>query len=186
MNKKTISLDLELWEDQVYWQKQNRLKIDFWSILGEVSNYISEKSLSEIHPTGKGKKLTKGNDLNGFPYQVLDVIRDFEPNSGLNIRLLNWFGNGFYIFVLIGKENKFAHDTHWIQKDYCLGLTNSPWSYQELITQQMYTANPTNAELKNLKFYQWFKQIKLAGNLLDIEKNILGHLTKTLNSFVLA
>lgn len=186
MDKKSIILDLKLWQNQAYWQKQNQLKIDFWSIMGDLSNSISLESLIRIHPSCKGKKLSCGNELNGFPYQVLDLIRDFDLNKGLNIRLLNWFGVGFYIFVLIGKENIYAPDTHWIHNDYCLGLTDSPWSYQELVSQQMYTANPTLAEMKNLKFYHWFKQIELTGNIIDIEKNILGHLTKTLNSFVLS
>lgn len=185
MNEKSIAVDMELWGDPIIWQKQNRLKEGFWSILGNISNSIPEGTLTQIHPKHKGKKLSKGNDLKGFPYQVLDLIRDFELARGINIRVLNWFGNGLFIFVLIGKQNNHASKHQdFIFDEYKLGLTPSPWSYPELIEQQCFTLNPTHTELEKLEFYHWFKQIELRGDQTEIEEKITTQLKKVLNFLV--
>ncbi len=126
MSEKTVNLNLKLWLDREYLLKHNRLKADFWEILGTVADSVSLEKISKSHPRTKGKKLSKGNDLLGFPYQVLDLIRDFDPSKGLNIRVLNWFGHGIFLFVLIGKKTFTKPPLFFLKNDFLLGLTASP------------------------------------------------------------
>jgi hypothetical protein len=186
MSKKTPPIDLNLWLDRTCWEKQNQLKLNFWDILGNVSNSIPLDSFAQIQPTHKGKKLSRGNDLNGFPYQVLDLIRDFDLKYGLNIRVLNWFGNGLYIFVLIGKESHYSQKDFFVQNNYLLGLSSSPWSYSELIDFQLFTNKPTLDEIENLSFFQWFKKIEIETNLEDIQEKLTVEIKKILNSFLIS
>lgn len=183
MIENTTSPDLKLWWDRGFWEKQHQLKLDFWRILGNVSNAIDSGSFAQIHPAHKGKKLTRGNDLSGFPYQVLDLIRDFDLRNGLNIRVLNWFGNGLYIFVLLGKENPYAQKEFFEQNGFHFGLSSSPWSYSELIDLQLFTKNPTGKEIEKSTFIQWFKQLEAIDNLENIQEKLTAEIKKILNSF---
>ncbi len=99
-------IDLKLWLNADLIQQQNLLKRQFTAIFEEVGSAFSQKELQQISQKSRGVKLSKGNDLLGFPYQVLDLIRDFDLMSGANIRILNWFGNGIYTTVYLGKKPK--------------------------------------------------------------------------------
>lgn len=145
-------LDLELWSNEELIRKQNRLKLIFHELLGELGNEFSNQTLQDLHFPSKGKKLTQGNDLIGLPYQVLDLIRDFDFDHGLNIRVLNWFGKGIYLFVLCGKVA--FQDWDLKSLDFELCQSPSPWDYSEIIEK---------SSLKNeeLTYIQWFKELPI-------------------------
>src|SRR5690606_11757488 len=72
------------------------------------------------------------------PYQVLDIIRDFNKERGFNIRILNWWGRGLFIFVFLGKDNdKLIKDLNFLSgmvfHGYLLAKSVSPWDYKEMI-----------------------------------------------------
>lgn len=161
MTEITENLDLNLWQDREFQQKYNRLKAEFWDILGEVGDSVSLEEISKTHPNPKGKKLSKGNDLLGFPYQVLDLIRDFDLNVGLNIRVLNWFGHGMFLLVLIGKNSFSKPPLIFLELDFSIGLTSSPWDYPELILESSSTSSPGSDQLKDLPYFQWIKPIPI-------------------------
>jgi hypothetical protein len=185
MTENTNVPDLNLWLDRAYWEAQNQLRIYFWDILGNVSNAIDPAWFAQIHPSHKGKKLARGNDLGGFPYQVLDLIRDFDLQNGLNIRVLNWFGNGLYIFVLIGKENRYLEKDFFEQNSFHFGLSASPWSYQELIELQLFTKNPSAEEIEKSTHIQWFKQVETKNIQEDIQAKLTAEIKKILKSFLI-
>lgn len=162
MIEKTENINLNLWQDREFQQKYNRLKAEFWEILGAVGDSVSLDEISKTHPNPKGKKLSKGNDLLGFPYQVLDLIRDFDLNGGLNIRVLNWFGHGMFLLVLIGKNSFPKPPVIFLEFGFSLGLTSSPWDYPELILESSSTKSPESDQLKDLPYFQWIKPIPIA------------------------
>lgn len=168
MSDRTENLDLNLWLDRDFQQRYNRLKAEFWEILGAAGDSISIEELSKTHPNPKGKKLSKGNDLLGFPYQVLDLVRDFDFSIGMNIRVLNWFGHGMFILVLIGKNSFSAPQLNLVEIGFSLGLTISPWDYPELILESTYTGSPGLEQMKALSHFQWIKSIPIAP-----EKNLV-------------
>tara|TARA_R110002020_G_scaffold93413_11_gene225391 strand:- start:373 stop:936 length:564 start_codon:yes stop_codon:yes gene_type:complete len=175
MTDEPNSIDLKLWLDQDIIPRQNRLKAKFWNILSEVGNTVELGSLSTIHEKSRGIKLSKGNDLLGYPYQVLDLIRDFNPEDGLNIRLLNWFGHGLFIFVLIGKNHPKAPLTHLNRDSWLYDLAETQWDYPEILLNNAARETPTENDFKNSVYYQWHKEIKINSSS-DIKARILGEL----------
>ena len=124
-------IDLDLWLNAELIQRQNLLKRQFIAVLENVANTFSSDDFREISPKSKGIKISKGNDLLGFPYQVLDFIRDFDTVNGANIRLLNWLGNGFYISILLGK-NRRNPIQEFQNLGFSFGLSENQWDYPDL------------------------------------------------------
>ncbi len=182
MSEKPENLDLNFWLDREYLQKHNRLKAEFWKILGKVGDSVSLAEISITHPRPKGKKLTKGNDLLGFPYQVLDLIRDFDLSEGLNIRVLNWFGHGMFLFVLIGKNTFSAPQLHFLENDFSLGLTSSPWEYPEMILESNSARRPDLEQMRDLAFFQWFKPLSIPSEKTQIADFLTSEIKKVIES----
>lgn len=180
MSEKTEDLDLNMWLDREFLQKHNRMKAEFWEILATIADSVSLEEISKTHPRPKGKKLSKGNDLLGFPYQVLDLVRDFDPSVGLNIRVLNWFGYGMFLFVLIGKNTFTEPQLIFLENNFSLGLTTSPWDYPELLLESNSTSSPSLNQLKDLAFFQWFKPIPISSQ----KDLIIGQLSSEIKKVV--
>jgi hypothetical protein len=161
MSHKPISLDLSLWKDKNLVIRQNQLKGAFWKLFSGLGNSAIAKEIGWFHTPNKGIKLTKGNDLLGFPYHVLDLIRDFESENGLNIRILNWFGHGMFLFILFGKNNLLSNSDFYSENGFKYSLSTTPWNYPELILSDNYTENPNSELLKKSPYHQWFKDILL-------------------------
>jgi hypothetical protein len=175
MSEKCIQLDLSLWKDKELFVRQNQLKESFWELFSELGNTATAKEIGRFHTPNKGIKLTKGNDLLGFPYHVLDLIRDFETEYGLNIRILNWFGHGIFLFILFGKNNLLANSEFYRENDFKYSLTPTPWDYPELILSNSFSENPDPALVEKSPYHQWFKQIHFieSGDLaLKVDKEL--------------
>lgn len=182
MSEKPENLDLNCWLDREFLLKHNRLKAEFWEILGIVADSVSLEEISKSHPRPKGKKLSRGNDLLGFPYQVLDLIRDFDLSGGLNIRVLNWFGHGMFLFVLIGKNTFSEPPTIFLENEFSLGLATSPWDYPELILESNSTSSPSLEQLGELAFFQWFKPISISPEKDQIVSQLTSEIKKVIDS----
>jgi hypothetical protein len=154
-------LDLDLWQDENLIRRQNQLKYQFWELLGEIGDLFPQEDLVQVHSNSKGKKLSQGQDLGGLPYQVLDLIRDFDFETGLNIRLLNWFGKGLFLFVLAGKSS--YPKLQLSPANFQLCQSESPWDYQAILL-----GKPNEKQAEHRDFNQWFKELKVESS---IEKN---------------
>lgn len=161
MSDRSIHLDLLLWKDKELLIRQNKLKEAFWNLFSEIGNSTVAKEIGHFHSPNKGVKLTKGNDLIGFPYHVLDMICDFESENGLNVRILNWFGHGIYLFILLGKNSDLADSVFYRENGYKYSLSASPWDYPKLILSNNYTENPNLALIEESSYHQWFNEIHL-------------------------
>ncbi len=173
MDKKSHKLDLDLWADENLIRRQNQLKYQFWEVLGAVGDEFPKSELSLYHSKVKGKKLAQGQDLMGLPYQVLDIFRDFDIEQGLNIRLLNWFGKGVYLFVLCGTSSH--ADWQLEELDFQRSWTSSPWDYSELLLEEF-------SENENLNYIQWFKRLPVSSELSQNQKEWSEAIRKVLNS----
>lgn len=175
--------DLNLWKDQQVFKKLHRLKLQFWDIFSQVAETISEKELDRVCLKHKSKKLSRGNDLLGMPYQVLDIIRNFDPESGVNIRVLNWFGNGMYLIILAGENNCHKISTFLYENNFYFGTTESPWDYPSLIleNQKIKSKTPKISEPKTLSV--WIKEIEVKGNNHEIIDQIAKEIQLIINYF---
>lgn len=183
MCEKNQSPDLELWKDQQLFKKQHRLKLQFWEIFSLIAENVSEDSLSKIYSNHKSKKLSRGNDLLGMPYHVLDIIRNFDPISGLNIRILNWFGHGMFVIILSGKTQFEKISSLLHQYNYYFGTTESPWDYPGLILENQKIKSQTPKYLDHGNLQVWIKEIPLSGNQEEIIKEILKEVNLIISQF---
>ena len=119
-------LDLALWLDQSVFIRQNQLKADFLQLFEQVGNSFSNEELTAFYSNSRGKKISKGNQLAGFPYLVLDLIRNFDLQAGCNIRLVSWFGHGLYCFLFFGERKRYP-DTFFLTAGFKWGDPKNPW-----------------------------------------------------------
>lgn len=156
-------MDLDLWLDQSLLFRQNQLKADFLSLFESVANSVSNEALIEFFPGSKGKKISKGNQLDGFPYLVLDLIRDFNLQSGCVLRLVSWWGRGLYFCVFTGAQLQLPA-TYFLGEGFHLGKIETPWDLSELILpgNSLTCANEIASQKKG--FQLWFKEITLHSN----------------------
>jgi cation transport ATPase len=100
----TLSKALPLILDHTYFEKIYSIKSSFIRLFSHLGNRLSSLDLERVHRVYKGIKITKGNELRHCPYQVLDLVRDFDKNNGFNIRVLHWWGRGMFVNILLGQE----------------------------------------------------------------------------------
>ena len=163
MSEHQQELDLRLWMDQSLIRRQNQLKNQFIQLLEAVGNSVSNQELNLFFEQSKGKKISKGNDLLGFPYQVLDLVRVFDYQSGLNIRLLNWFGNGFFVLIFLGEKVGLNFETLY-KSGFSLGMVEDPWDFGALIIENQVISSLENHSLNQKGFKIWIKKINLESN----------------------
>jgi hypothetical protein len=156
-------LDLPLWLDQALVQRQNQLKTDFLNLFEQLGNSVTNEELTHFFSNSKGKKISKGNQLLGFPYLVLDLIRDFDLDSGCNIRFVSWFGHGLFCCVFLGKQT-LQPERLFVENGFLLGRNDLPWDLAAQVdwikNQAEWSKNPPKQEEARL----WVKEIALVGD----------------------
>lgn len=102
MNKEK-KFDLAFWESSYsFFKKYYQQKNEVLRLFEEVSNSFPVENQKQYFTFTKGNKVSQGYNLDGFPYQVLDLVRDFDSQQGFNVRIMNWVGKGLFIFVYVG------------------------------------------------------------------------------------
>lgn len=128
-------LDIAFWKESkdFFHHFHEQVKI-IQDVFTEIANHFPQEKLKEYFGQAKGCKVSKGNQLGFLPYQVLDIVRDFDPQRGFNIRLLNWWGNGFYIFITYGSRIKHQYKNAWESKfdDFQISFTKTPYDYPQV------------------------------------------------------
>ena len=156
-------LDLHLWLDKTLVQRQNQLKTDFLDIFEQLGNSVTNEELTHFFSNSKGKKISKGNQLLGFPYLVLDLIRDFDLDKGCNIRFVSWFGHGLFCCVFLGKQT-LQPERLFVENGFLLGRNDLPWDLAAQVdwikNQAEWSKNPPKQEEAKL----WIKEIALVGD----------------------
>jgi hypothetical protein len=168
-------LDLHLWLDQTLVQRQNQLKTDFLDLFEKLGNSVTNEELTCFFSNSKGKKISKGNQLLGFPYLVLDLIRNFDLDKGCNIRFVSWFGHGLYCCVFLGKT-QLIPDHLFVENGFLLGRNDLPWDLAAQVDRiQAGTTTPDYPQNQGEARF-WIKEIVLLGdheNCLQILKDEL-------------
>ncbi|UCS93079.1 hypothetical protein KZP23_20835 [Echinicola marina] len=172
-------INIELLENKSLQTQIHQLKEQFIGLFASMANQIPDAALTALHPAHKGKKISKGNELQHCPYQVLDIVRDFDKKNGFNIRFLNWWGHGLYIIIYHGAAHTPCADEYhnYLSKGFALSLTGSPWDYKGMIIHKMYSTDipfeqiPTHID--KLKHLQFIKRINYNIGVKDLEKSLM-------------
>lgn len=153
---------LSITRDRQLFEKISAAKRLIVSIFSDVGNQLASVDLREVHAREKGIKISKGNELRQCPYQVLDIIRDFDMDKGLNIRILHWWGRGMFLFLFFGKnhpalKNLFAKKRNLDEFSVCL---TDRWDYSEIIDHRK-NRNVNSLNLDNhLQFFAHLQLVK--------------------------
>jgi hypothetical protein len=156
-------LDLHLWLDQELVQRQNQLKTDFLDLFEQLGNSVTNEELTCFFSNSKGKKISKGNQLQGFPYFVLDLIRDFDLDTGCNIRFVSWFGHGLYCCVFLSKQ-MLQTDRLFVENGFQLGRNDLPWDLAAQVNWIQTQTTDSKHPLKQGETRLWIKEIALVGD----------------------
>lgn len=136
----TLSKLLKLASERELFENISLAKKSFVALLSKIGNEFSNERLNHAHSNHKGIKISQGNELHHCPYQVLDIVRDFDPGFGLNIRILNWWGHGIYLFVFLGNRHPSLQSLTPLlrlikTREYAL-CKNDLWAYKEIIDEK--------------------------------------------------
>lgn len=180
---------LIIYRNQKLFEEIREGKNAFLGMLENISNRIALEDLKKVHPNHKGIKISKGNELEHCPYQVLDLIRNFDPESGINIRLLHWWGKGMFLFILVGKTFFKKKDLQIILKDnqlpgFTISTSLSPFAYKEIVGD--YEQNKSklidlSSNFSDLGRLQLMKQVPYSLDFFETEELILSELTRILS-----
>ena len=174
-------LDLHLWLDKTLVQRQNQLKTDFLNLFEQLGNSVTNEELARFFSNSKGIKISKGNQLLGFPYLVLDLIRDFDLDKGCNIRFVSWFGHGLYCCVFLGKQMR-QPDRLFVENCFLLGRNDLPWDLAAQVDWiQAGTTTPDSPKNQG-EAKLWIKEIAMLGD----HENCLQILRDELKKILLA
>ncbi|MGY6520902.1 MAG: hypothetical protein ACXIUD_04190 [Mongoliitalea sp.] len=160
------TINRRLLEDQSLWPEINQQTTLFLDLFAELSNTFTQQKLIKIFPSSKGCKVTKGLQLLGHPYQVLDIVRDFNEESGFNIRLLNWWGHGLFLIILVGKKrnSQLAKFGESQPSDYSYFSGVDPWDYEQMIRSKTKIQISIKDVISENRL-QIFKKIALPSNV---------------------
>lgn len=151
----------------------------FVDIFHRLAEEFPHSRLLEFHHQAKGSKVSKGYRLENCPYEVLDLVRDFDPKKGFNIRILQWWGHGLYFFVQVGSANprKSALSAQKLV-EFFISDHPDPWDYAKVLSKKKkLESRETLYQGPKDRFFQIFKEIPLQENpdklLEDLKREIL-------------
>jgi hypothetical protein len=184
----TLDEDLAIFANKELFEKIHQAKNTFIRLLENISNRIHINALNSTHLSHKGIKISKGNALERCPYQVLDVIRDFDPEYGLNIRLLNWWGYGMFLLILIGRNNFSPTKSKLLSADlssrgFIISDTSSPFSYKEIVADYHERKNlPVDLKIvwSSLNRLQMVKQLTFGIDFSQTEEKLYSEINQVL------
>lgn len=190
--KELDQANLHLLYNRSVFEEIHQLKTFFISLFSDLANEISTYELLAVHSGSQGIKITKGNELQHCPYQVLDVIRDFDKDKGFNIRILNWWGRGLFIFVFLGKNNdKILNSSDLFFKmdlmGYMLSKTSSPWDYKNMIDGGRLVpighSSQINEHVQQFRYTQLVKKIDYSENFPSLKITLKEQVLQILNFY---
>lgn len=182
----------ELLNNRLLFEEIHQLKATFINFFAELANDISLEYLLSLHDSSQGAKISKGNELEHCPYQVLDIVRDFDKDGGFNIRILNWWGRGLFVMVFMGRNNQklnsgFSFVSSMQYHGYLMAKTSSPWDYKRMIDEGQLEAIPSrhslNLHLDRFKYLQLVKKIDYTSDFHGLKRRLKGQVDHILKYY---
>ncbi|MHA7129082.1 hypothetical protein [Algoriphagus namhaensis] len=179
--KDLSKLDLQVWGDAEAFERQNRLKSQFWTLFSNLGNEYPHEKVRGIHSGAKGAKLSQGNNLVGLPYQVLDIGRDFDPDSGLNVRLLNWFSRGVYLLVYLGKFKSPSSGSALLDLGFILSQVSDPFDYPGMFEQDQNPKKDLSSSFTDKKITVYYKPLEIQDTMEPYQRYLSSELKKVVD-----
>lgn len=191
----TLKEALAIYKNKALFEEIHQAKLSALRLLENVSKRIDLNGLAEMHAGHKGVKISKGNELEHCPYQVLDVVRDFDPDKGLNIRLLHWWGYGMFLFVLLGKDYLGKDALEKLQfseafRGFVRSKVRAPFDYRRILEdlEQTGLKKGGDEELSRVPEgrIQFVKKLPYADDFALLEDRLVVEITRLFPEFRIA
>ncbi|MGY6546695.1 hypothetical protein [Arthrospiribacter ruber] len=140
VNEQKDKIDLEFLESANSFFKNYAVeKKKILDLFTELANAFPIRDQVGRYIHSKGNKISQGYNLDGFPYQVLDIGRNFDIDHGFNIRILHWVGKGMFFFVYLGGEkvNKYLSGIKDSAVESYFYSLKKPFAYPEILVQSL-------------------------------------------------
>jgi hypothetical protein len=169
--EKAPTLDITFWNNsKAFFEHFNQQTDLIIQVFTEVCNAFPQNKLKSIFPNAKGCKVTKGNQLGGLPYQVLDLVRDFDAQHGFNIRILNWWGNGLFVIITYGSSTAklFQEVLSTSFDQYKISMLNSPFDYEKVLNySEILNDKNINSVIEASNQLQIWKKLEISEDIKD-------------------
>ncbi len=183
----------ELLNNRGLFEEIHQLKSFFVHLFSGLANEMALDYLSSAHTASQGVKISKGNELEHCPYQVLDIVRDFDKNNGFNIRIMNWWGRGLFVILFTGYHNRRLSEnpqfiTSMQHRGYLLVKTSSPWDYKRMVDegrlQVIPSAEQLNTHIDQLKYFQVLKKMEYTADPRELKLRLKDQVEHILKYYV--
>ncbi len=99
-------------------------------------SYSEEAKTISFAPQKTASKITRGENLKGLPYLLLDFPQQFSKTEIFSFRLLFWWGKGFTLFLHLKNNQLSAIQQHLHQNraalrddNFYLSITGDEWEH---------------------------------------------------------
>lgn len=169
MHTKFNREELELITQRDWFERKALASAKTIQILAEIASLCSTAEMTTAIDFTMGYKITKGENLNGFPFYVLDMPKLDTANKILSIRVLIWWGHEATVNLLIGEEtyrnykSKIAGNLKKFNiKDWHLNISDTLWQHDIRNENHYINAEiPTMDEIASLRIFKVSKGISL-------------------------
>ena len=174
--------ELELITQRDWFERKALAGAKTIQLLEEIASLCSTAEIATVIDFTRGYKITKGENLNGFPYYVLDLPKLDTTNEILSVRVLIWWGHQAVVNLLVGEEafrkNKsqiLNNYNHFKSHDWYVNRVHTLW-HHDIRNENHYINSelPTLDEIATLSVFKVSKGISLK------EENLVQEIMKAI------
>lgn len=139
---------LQLIQNTSFFEEKKRIFKSIEKEFGLISEeikviYQKYYQVIDFAPEQMNAKITRGENLNGLPFLLLDFPQYFSKAEIFSFRLLFWWGKGFTLFLHLKNDQlsaiqRYLHTNRAALKenDFYVSITGDEWEHD--ITQKNY------------------------------------------------
>jgi hypothetical protein len=164
-NVKLSAAEIDLVKNSHFILTKNKIINYVYELFGRLTNkYIYELEVNNNIPKevlSVSPKISRGENLEGLPWVMLDYPRFFNQEDVFAIRTLFWWGNFFSITLHL--KGKYCNNkiTEAFAKDWSICINEDEWRNDFETDNYKALSDCTNTTVENLKFIKIAKRVSL-------------------------
>jgi hypothetical protein len=182
--------ELNLIQNRIWFELKASAAGKTSAFLEEIDRLIRGKQKMLCLENAGASKITKGENLGGFPYFVLDMPKLKDEQSIFTIRIIVWWGNYISVNLLLGElvfdqyRNRIIENIGRIQNhDLFISISENLWQH-DVYDDKHYirSVDITGELLLKLRSFKVCSLLQL--NSINIKNNLLESI-ETLNAILI-
>ncbi len=172
--------ELELVQNKLWFKLKAQAADSTISYLNEIEKIIKSNKNYVFNFPGSGSKITRGENLKGYPYFVLDVPKMQNGDSIFSLRIIVWWGNYISVNLLLGESvyakfrEKIKSNISLLQSsNFFVGMADDHWQHDVMEELHYIKSNKADNEfLDKLKIFKITSRVELGA--LNNNKEVLN------------